>query len=461
MKSVALLIILLSLSVLLVFAAGSTASPATLSADAGPPPAQGSATHTLGDVDDDGDVDAVDALFILRYVVRLQPFAPAIGVGDVDCDGDIDAVDALGILRHVVSLPPMARAAGCPDVGTSGLAILLVDKFGDGVVTSNPRGVSCGAGCSTQYAAFPAGTVVVLTASADAGSNFSYWAGCEASNGATCTVTMDSDRTVLATFASEEVVIAPTTRVLDDATMSLLRRVEGDTYYFDASASAVASLQPGDVMVSGYGEGLLRKVVSVTRGPGEIVVQTEAASLADVIEKGQLVLTDHVQAVSSASDVAIVQAAGLHCVVRELRCTVPLDVDLSDAVKISGDISFDVDPHLSVSIAGWDWSCKCFPVQEARAVMDFKGNLNLTVLANREFSTGAATSIPLVSTKQVVVVGIPVVVKLDLSLEVGITGSAKGRLESTVSADVRHSVGMHYKRETGWTPVNLNVSRFA
>jgi len=84
-----------------------------------------------GDVDCDGDVDAVDALKVLRHVVRL-PVAvgescPRMegevvveGVlrawGDVDGDGVVGAVDALKILRHVVRLR-VDQAPGTPAIG--------------------------------------------------------------------------------------------------------------------------------------------------------------------------------------------------------------------------------------------------------------------------------------------------------------------------------------------------------
>ena len=68
-----------------------------------------------GDVDCDDDVDAVDALFILQYVVGARQasdqcpppeghlYLPA---GDVDCDDDVDAVDALFVLQYVVGQRP-------------------------------------------------------------------------------------------------------------------------------------------------------------------------------------------------------------------------------------------------------------------------------------------------------------------------------------------------------------------
>ncbi len=82
----------------------------------------------FGDVDCDGDVDAVDSLKTLRFVAGLsvsqtEP-CPDIGsggaslFGDVDCDGDIDAVDSLKILRFVAGLS-VSQQPGCDLIGGS------------------------------------------------------------------------------------------------------------------------------------------------------------------------------------------------------------------------------------------------------------------------------------------------------------------------------------------------------
>jgi hypothetical protein len=70
----------------------------------------------VGDADRNFDKDAVDALFILQYVVGLRdgsdqcpapPGAIHLPSADADCDGDVDAVDALFVLQHVVGLRPV------------------------------------------------------------------------------------------------------------------------------------------------------------------------------------------------------------------------------------------------------------------------------------------------------------------------------------------------------------------
>jgi hypothetical protein len=78
-------------------------------------------------------------------------------------------------------------------------AALTVSKTGSGAgtVTSAPAGIDCGSSCQ---AAFAQGSVVTLTATAAAGSQFSGWSGA-CSGLAACVVTMDQARSVTAGFA--------------------------------------------------------------------------------------------------------------------------------------------------------------------------------------------------------------------------------------------------------------------
>jgi len=70
---------------------------------------------------------------------------------------------------------------------------------GDGSVTSNPSGIDCGSTCTGSY---DQGTSVTLIATPSSGSNFVGWSGACSGTG-DCVVTMDSDKTVTATFNSK------------------------------------------------------------------------------------------------------------------------------------------------------------------------------------------------------------------------------------------------------------------
>ncbi|HET9476150.1 MAG TPA: hypothetical protein VFP63_01540 [Dehalococcoidia bacterium] len=91
-----------------------------------------------GDLNCSGEVQSVDALYPLRYVAGIDVYipegicdtrlgmfpdtvlqiegGPQVQWADVDCSGEITAVDALRILRFVAGLPN-AVPEGCPAIG--------------------------------------------------------------------------------------------------------------------------------------------------------------------------------------------------------------------------------------------------------------------------------------------------------------------------------------------------------
>jgi hypothetical protein len=87
------------------------------------------------------------------------------------------------------------------------LVTLTLNKSGqgDGTVTSNPTGISCGPGCGTTQASFQRGIDVTLTAVADEDSDFDEWQGGPCNNqGGQCTLTMSQDRTATANFDDDD-----------------------------------------------------------------------------------------------------------------------------------------------------------------------------------------------------------------------------------------------------------------
>jgi hypothetical protein len=83
------------------------------------------------------------------------------------------------------------------NVGATSLLGVVKSGTGTGTITSVPAGINCGATCG---ALFTNGTSVSLTATADTGSAFGTWSGCDVVAGNVCTVVISNDRIVTATF---------------------------------------------------------------------------------------------------------------------------------------------------------------------------------------------------------------------------------------------------------------------
>jgi Fibronectin type III domain/Divergent InlB B-repeat domain len=96
---------------------------------------------------------------------------------------------------------------------------LTISKTGTGTGTVSGTGISCGATCTDTY---NQGTVVTLTATADAGSTFAGWSGSGCSGTGQCTVSMNAATPVTATFNANVVTYSITATTNGSGTITAL-----------------------------------------------------------------------------------------------------------------------------------------------------------------------------------------------------------------------------------------------
>lgn len=114
---------------------------------------------------------------------------------------------------------------------------LSVSNTGGGTITSEPAGIDCGTQCTMTV---PEGNSVTLTAQPSAGFSFGAWTGCSGPSGATCTVTMGSNKTLSASFAPNS-----TGGTSDPGAGSGLWQPDSSTFVFDRSRSGTDTHIPG------------------------------------------------------------------------------------------------------------------------------------------------------------------------------------------------------------------------
>lgn len=139
---------------------------------------------------------------------------------------DTDEHCPIGGLLGLTFFPGLVREVTPPPAPVPIDYMLTVEKRGpcDGLVTSSPAGIDCGADCSELYTE---GTVVTLTARPEAECRFTGWTGdADCSDGS---VTMNGDRLCIANFAAVE---APPPAAPEE-------RVEERVCYFAAGSARV------------------------------------------------------------------------------------------------------------------------------------------------------------------------------------------------------------------------------
>lgn len=222
------------------------------------------------------------------------------------------------------------------DNSTGAQATLALSKFGVGQVTSDPSRVSCLAGCDTGSWTFGWGSTVRLTASSSTAQRV-LWTGCDSVSGNICTVSLNGDRQTSVAFAARpEPQPESNTKVLSPEQVAGIRSIDANRVLFSPTTPGLDAWKPGDVLVSGTGEGFLRRLTAIEHSTTAVIVSTEAASLDDAFGPGTIL--------ASWSDGAASQLTeGATGAVREgLGGGSPISLTLSGGLSLTGALHVEV-----------------------------------------------------------------------------------------------------------------------
>ena len=117
--------------------------------------------------------------------------------GTGTCTVTVNGAGAVGAVFNAQA-PSGGGGGGGGTVTPPGSLQLKVSASNSGTITSNVGGINCGTACSATVAS---GTVVTLTATPPAGKSFAGWSGACAGTTPTCTVTVNANLSVKATFS--------------------------------------------------------------------------------------------------------------------------------------------------------------------------------------------------------------------------------------------------------------------
>jgi hypothetical protein len=240
---------------------------------------------------------------------------------------------------------------------------------GSGTVTSSPAGINCGATCSAE---FEEGTLVTLSQSAEAGSEFREWSGACSGKGA-CEVTMSEAKSVNARFANAKQLLTVTKSAGGTGGIGTVSSKPKGIKCAGACEVAKAALYKGTVVelsAKPAGESTFSEWTGCdsVNGEGKCVVSMSAAKEVTAVFGGtsKAIAEPHALTVKKAAGTGFgtVKAAGLAC---EADCTetkVLYQGEItSPKVKPAKIVVLSAVPAFGSSFSGWT-GCKAEPEPE-------------------------------------------------------------------------------------------------
>jgi len=256
-------------------------------------------------------------------------------------------------------------------------------------------------------------------------------------------------------------VIPETTIQADSTTVSSLISVSPDSSVlsFSSGSDQLENLEAGDVLSMGVSSltpgGLLRKVETINRTAGTVIVTTSQASIDEAIQEGHVGFTRSLTTGDLSSNAL---AAGIE-LTDFPRTVVPRSINLSlinreilPGVIVNGEISFDMDLEFALDI---DW----FSLEKCTFIIhtDYDSDLEFDISDDAEVSeimeVGTLSFPPIV-----IPAGIQLVFVPELSLNVGIDGTVSSGVNARVIQTASLDAGLIYDGE--WNEVKDFSSSF-
>jgi uncharacterized protein (TIGR02145 family) len=272
----------------------------------------------------------------------------------------------------------------------------------------------------------------------------------------------------------DQVKIPSTTKVISASDWSAnIVSVDSSnyTYTFNSGISDLYDLQVGDILVSGVGNGCLRKVSSVTTQNGQVIITTAFASLSEAIEDGSFTVDYHLTADKIKSINILDKNLKLTPVYDKSGKNTNLTYELStfldedELVEISATLT--IDPTVSCSYKIQKFKVKKLSV-EFQVDEEIEIAATLTLLDIEWEKEKKLLSIEF--TPITVMVGpVPVLLTPEIEVNAGVNLSINSAITTSVTQNLSFTVGIAYdngswsnfydiEKDFGYNPPELSAT---
>lgn len=256
--------------------------------------------------------------------------------------------------------------------------------------------------------------------------------------------------------ANDTFLISPKAKfIVDNDWQSMIQSIDSTNYTltFDKGLLSKYSLSQGDLMVSSVGNGLLRKIDTITQSGNNIQIQTSQATLTDLIQQGDIdfrssLLTSGIKSIKY-------YYPGVHLDTANLKSTngklfsLDINTEIAPLILLSGNFQCMQDFIFQIQIGLLDGLKKVKFGIEGTESFDLTLTTGKEFAINKEITLATVNFIPIFITIPVPPFEIVVVPVFDIKL--GLDGSAGANISTSLSQSFTLGTGVQYLKDGGWS----------
>jgi len=251
-------------------------------------------------------------------------------------------------------------------------------------------------------------------------------------------------------------IISPKAKfIVDTDWQSKITSIDSSNYTMIVDQDLISkySLVPGDLIVSSVGNGILRKIETITSSGNNLQIQTSQATLVDLIQQGDIDF-------KTSLTVSKIKSINYYYPGVQLDT---ISIKSTDGTLFNWDINTEIYPQ--IRLQGNFQLTNDFIVQIQISILEglkkvkfgFEGNeeFNLALIAGKQFTIDKEITLATVYFSPIFIpipvppFTIPIVPVLDIKL--GLNGYANANISTSLSQNFSIETGLQYIKQEGWS----------
>ncbi|MGM9319393.1 fibronectin type III domain-containing protein [Deinococcus aquaticus] len=340
-------------------------------------------------------------------------------------------------------------------------ALLTVESFGQGTVTSSAGAVDCtDQTCTTSV---PQGKAVTLTAAPASGWRLDHWTGCDTATGATCTVTTTDARLVQPYFTTVTAPQAnPDIILLTPETLDALQSDTDGVLIFAPDTAQIKPLTEGQILISDRGDGFARRVTDIiSLDGGNTFVDTVEADLSELFRNGAVAARLNDLPAGDAASWQAAQGVTLQSIRPQADgselASFTLDLTTPDGLSVTGEAKVAWAPEVAAEFGPKFGDLEAFKLDLHPS---FESNLNVKLEGNRTYTPEPRKIASWRGAQKTLLIGgYPVFLRPTAEIWLTFEGQANATLELKGSYTLDANAGLTYVKGRGFRPLGSVTSK--